>query len=208
MSKKSRISLILIAVLALILSVPYCSAAAYADSSFATATIPARCKIANNIPGTHIFTYELRADSDSTRMPEEANGSVMKVAVTKSGKLDFGTIVFDHPEVYNYTIREVSNEFKYFKKDPQVYRVAVYADTDGKVFTIIRDKNGKKPDEILFKNTYNKPEPAKKKTAQTGDTIRYMIIGVIGFLCLIALAFVVPKRADTNGKERIKEFHC
>ena len=186
----------------------------YADA-FATANIDVRCKIADNIPKGHTFTYELRANAEGNPMPEGSLYGVKTVKMKKSGRVNFGSIEFDHPEVYYYTMRETTSEWGNFKPDPTEYTVILIANNDGQVQTVIQNNKGEKPDRAEFKNTYNTPhddddededEERSGSSAQTGDTFRYILIGFAAGMSAMFLVITVYKRMNASGKEKVREF--
>ena len=154
--------------LALVVCVSLIPAAVNAEP-FAEAEIPVSCKVSPRVPEKYRdFTYTLTAESEDCPMPEGTEKGIKTVHMRKTGKIDFGKICFDHPEMYSYTIRETTPDRGRFRRDRNVYKVSLMADTTGRIRVAIKNGNGEKQERIVFRNTYQK-DPKRYRSPKMGD---------------------------------------
>ena len=189
-------------------------------AEFAKTNIDVRCHIDKKIPSGHTFTYELKAGSETTPMPKDSLYGVKTVKMTKSGKVDFGDIVFDHPEVYYYSISETTGEWGDFRPCQEEYTAILIVNSEGQVQTIIQNNQGEKPDKILLENTYGKKGDDdggggsgddsdgedERSSAQTGDSIKYIVTGFAAGMFAMFMLLTILKRIATTGKVKVREF--
>ena len=122
------------------------------------------------------------------------------VHMKKSGKIEFGRISLDHPEVYSYTVRETTPERGNIRRDHSVYAVSLMADSKGRVRIAVKNENGEKQGDIVFRNTY-KGETGRDSSPKMGDDERALIWLVV--LCSgAAIALAVIERQRRRARER------
>ena len=153
----------------------------YAED-FAEYEIPVTCRISDDIPLDMDldFTYLLEADSEDCPMPKGSNAGKKTVHVADSGKVDFGKSSFDRPEVFHYTLKEITNEKGRFRRDKTEYHTTLVTDTDGNVNMVVNNGEGKKSDKIEFANSYLSRRAAVRRPPKTGDSADLM-----GYLALL-----------------------
>ena len=172
----------------------------YAED-FAEYEIPVTCRISDDIPLDIDldFTYLLEADSEDCPMPKGSNAGKKTVHVTDSGKVDFGKISFDRPEVFHYTLKEITNEKGRFRRDKTEYHTTLVTDTDGNVNMVVNNGEGKKSDKIEFANSYLSRRAVVKRPPKTGDSADLM-----GYLALLigsaAMGLMLWLRKRRRGK--------
>ena len=172
----------------------------YAED-FAEYEIPVTCRISEDIPLDMDldFTYLLEADSEDCPMPEGSNAGKKTVHVTDSGKVDFGKISFDRPEVFHYTLKEITNEKGRFRRDKTEYHTTLVTDTDGNVNMVVNNGEGKKSDKIEFANTYLSRKAVVRRPPKTGDSADLM-----GYLALLigsaAMGLMLWHKRRRRGK--------
>ena len=170
----------------------------YAED-FAECDIPVTCRISDDIPvdmGLD-FTYRLEADSSDCPMPKGSDGGRKTVHMTDSGEVDFGTIRFDKPDVFHYTLMETTAEKGRFRRDKAVYHTTLVADTDGNVNIIVNNDNGKKPEKIEFVNSYLPKEVKTRNAPKTGDSAglrKYVLLLLVCGLAAAALGLKKKRR--------------
>ena len=150
--------------------------------------IPVTCRISPDIPLDFDldFMYTLKAGSEKCPMPEGSEDGRKTVHVTDSGKVEFGKIIFDHPDVFHYTLQETTSETGAFRRDRTIYDAALIADANGNVRIVVNTDKGSKPEKIEFVNTYNKASrPHNSEAPRTGDYTD----AVIPFLILVVSVF-------------------
>ena len=75
--------------------------------------------------------FTLSADDPRAPMPEGSAGGKKTISVSDEGSYSFGSIYYDRPEVWWYTITRETTEKKGVTKDETVYRAKVIALNDG-----------------------------------------------------------------------------
>ena len=169
---------------------------AYAEE-LASCEIPVTCRISPDIPLDLDldFRYTLKAGNEECPMPEGSHDGEKTVHMTDSGKVEFGRIVFDHPDVFRYTLKETTDEAGAFRRDSTEYQAALIADADGKVRMVVNTDRGSKPDKIEFVNSYkrnDKPQdgeaPRVPRTGDASDIRTALLLFVIEIAVLAATA--------------------
>ena len=135
---------------------------------FATAEIPAEYRVTNG--ATIDTTFTLMGVNGA---PTPGGGTETKVKMTQSGKIDFGTIPFSTPELYEYRVTKDTKDMPGLTKDDTSYTVFIAVTNDGDVSIICKkDGTDEKPDELVFADAVmiNTPEcsdnPAVLKRVQ------------------------------------------
>lgn len=157
------------AFLSLYFALIVCGLPASAVGDTCTMTIPATVSDGGGkLPAGTKFTLQIAA-VDSGPLPAKTS-----YEVTVSGTVRFGPIVFDEPGDYEYTIREIASTEKGVISDKTVYTVhaaVIYDDTGQLVcgFSLTRDKQSEKPDEVRFVN-YIEVDPADDSGTDPPDS--------------------------------------
>ena len=187
--------------IAAVLSVSLMPDAAVHADTFAEAEIPARCIVSRAVPEEYRdFTYVLEAESEDCPMPDGSHGMTKTVHMKKSGKIEFGKISFDHPEVYIYTVKETTPERGKLRRDHNVYAVSLMADSKGRVRIAVKNDSGEKQEEIVFRNRY-RGETGGYGSPKMGDDERLFLWFMV--LCSgAAIALAVIERQRRRIRER------
>jgi len=159
-------------------------------------TIPFELSVeGERVPAAN-FEFLLSAgDAASAQAMPEVN----RQALASSGASSFGTLHYDKPGDYRYTIRQTGEPLKYFALDRTVYEVVVRVtnrEAGGLAAAIyaIRSGTDEKTERIRFVNRYDRPAPAPiTRNVQTGDA------GIRGYFGLLAagafgIAFSLRRR--------------
>lgn len=111
------------------------------------------------------FTFVLKGKSGAP-MPEDASGSRYTASRTGKGTVSFGSITFERPGTYVYTIYEVEGDDLNWTYDDAEYTLTITVKEDGDALTAETSvkKNGNKTRKIVFTNTYEKIDLNEKVT--------------------------------------------
>lgn len=130
------------------------------------------------------FTFQLTGADESTPMPEGAKDGVSTATNDENGSIVFGTIAYDKPGTYKYTVSEVNDEQDGVTYDDTTYEVTVTVTDDTATGTLKAAVSYGDADAMVFSNQYKKPvEPAKPTIPKTG--IDVIIPGVAGLVLLL-----------------------
>lgn len=130
------------------------------------------------------FTFQLTGADESTPMPEGAKDGVSTATNDENGSIVFGTIAYDKPGTYKYTVSEVNDEQDGVTYDDTTYEVTVTVTDDTATGTLKAAVSYGDADAMVFSNLYKKPvEPAKPTIPKTG--IDVIIPGVAGLILLL-----------------------
>ena len=130
------------------------------------------------------FTFQLAGADESTPMPEGAKDGVSTATNDENGSIVFGTIAYDKPGTYKYTVSEVNDEQDGVTYDDTTYEVTVTVTDDTATGTLKAAVSYGDADAMVFSNQYKKPvEPAKPTIPKTG--IDVIIPGVAGLVLLL-----------------------
>lgn len=130
------------------------------------------------------FTFQLTGADESTPMPEDAKDDVSTATNDENGSIVFGTIAYDKPGTYKYTVSEVNDEQDGVTYDDTTYEVTVTVTDDTATGTLKAAVSYGDADAMVFSNLYKKPvEPAKPTIPKTG--IDVIIPGVAGLILLL-----------------------
>lgn len=111
------------------------------------------------------FTFILRGNSGAP-MPEGASGSRYTVSRVGKGTVSLGSITFDEPGTYVYTIYERDDGDINWTYDEAEYTLTITIKKTGDVLTAADTlkKDGKSASRIVFTNTYEKVDLDKEIT--------------------------------------------
>lgn len=130
------------------------------------------------------FTFQLTGADESTPMPEDAKDGVATATNAANGSIGFGTIAYDKPGTYKYTVSEVNDEQDGVTYDDTTYEVTVTVTDDTATGTLKAAVSYGDADAMVFSNQYKKPvDPAKPTIPKTG--IDVIIPGVAGLVLLL-----------------------
>ena len=130
------------------------------------------------------FTFQLAGADESTPMPEDAKDGVSAATNDENGSIVFGTIAYDKPGTYKYTVSEVNDEQDGVTYDDTTYEVTATVTDDTATGTLKAAVSYGDADAMVFSNQYKKPvEPAKPTIPKTG--IDVIIPGVAGLVLLL-----------------------
>ena len=139
------------------------------------------------------FRYELIREEQDAPMPDESDGDRYVFDMKGSEKNEVGPITYTRTGIWHYTLKQsVQKEEKGYDYDKQTYEISVYVEnlTDGGlgVQMIVVNREGKKVNEIRFKNGYTGEKTGN--VARTGDMSD---IGL--WIILLAVSGVVAGKA-------------
>lgn len=174
--------------------------AAVSQSVDATITVKQQFTIKNgNKPSAgDTFNYRLTPENDETPMPSGSQDGVFDFSLTgKEDSLDI-VIGYTHAGVYKYRIEHVlEKSVKGYIYDNTVYDVEVHVtNIEGdelQAVVICSNKEGEKPDEIIYKHSFYIPVPVK-----TGDDSNLTLMGTLCVLSMMvcAGAFVLLRKKE------------
>lgn len=152
--RRTRLSAALAVLLVLLLWLTPVSAAASAQLQLEVE----KTLIGDKPASQETFTFLLEPVGDAP-MPEENT-----VTITGSGKVTFPPIIYDAPEDYHYTLRELPSETWGYAYDDTLYLLTVQVTTDDAgnlTATLYLSQEGSegKADKIAFINRYRAPRP-------------------------------------------------
>ena len=170
-----RISRITAAVLSSLVAVNSITASAESirgspKKSTCSISVPFTVKDKNGwIPDGTVFSVKLSAQGDAP-LPEKT-----LYTVDVSGSFEFGPIIFDEPDNYEYIISEVVYDDSNVIFDQTTYKlhaVTIYNEEGDLVcgFSLTDSTGSAKPDDIEFDNDYVKPPP--ERDPETDDSER------------------------------------
>ena len=125
--------------------------------------------VENIVPGDpdgddpFVFRLQVRPDQPGNPMPSGAVDGILEITIDGEGLKNFGTIEFDEPGTYVYTITEVSGNDPAYRYDASVYTVTyeVAATETGTsvVRTVKKDGQDWTGREYVFTNIWEPGEP-------------------------------------------------
>ena len=144
--------------------------------------------------------YELRALGVDLPMPKNSQNNRYSF-VLKGDKADnVISLQFEHGGVYQYQLIQTTKDKENYSYDRSVYMITVYMKNgeNGELIpqVIVEKDDGKKYEELEFKNSYSKKNenssnPSKPiGTVQTGDTIKIMTYVILTSGALSLIIFV------------------
>lgn len=120
------------------------------------------------IPEGTIFTVKIEAKNNAP-LPEETFKEI-----DVSGECEFGPIVFDEPDDYEYIISEIVYDDENIVFDRTIYYVhaAVLYNDSGQLtcgFALTKDESGSKPAEVKFVNDYLSPPDDSSRISDSSE---------------------------------------
>lgn len=115
--------------------------------------------ITKRVEGKHApkerFTFVLKGKNGAP-MPEEASGSRYAVSRVDRGSVPLGSITYEKPGTYLYTVYEVEGSDLNWTYDDTEYTITVTVEKDGDRLTARStiQKNGKQVSKLTFTNVY------------------------------------------------------
>jgi len=136
-------------------------------------------------------TFILTPDDPEAPMPEDAVDGEASIKITREGNYSFGTIHYDRPEVWWYTVSRDVTKKKGVMKDNTVFRVKVIALYDGHGYINVFAKGSDKKCELVY---------IDKVSPKTGDNNTLIYAGTAFAALAVILGFVAIKKRG-NKKE-------
>lgn len=117
------------------------------------------------------FTFVLKGKGGAP-MPEDATGSRYTVSRKGKGTVPLGSITFERPGTYVYTIYEVEGDDIDWTYDDAEYTLTITVEQDGDALTAdyALKKNGKKAGKVVFTNVYEEVDLNEKITVSGQKT--------------------------------------
>ena len=152
-------------------------------------------KIVDGIPKkAGKFTFVLKADDASYPMPDGASNGVLKVTVEGGGLYEFGTITYDAPGVYTYTMYEEAGKENGYTYDDTVYSVKVTVTSQNGNLSCVQEisSGGVAADSAIFVNRYIEP-------TNTGDLLNPVLWASVLAVAVIAIIVILLVRKKKNS---------
>ena len=144
-----------------------------------------------NTAGGDSFT--LTPDDPNAPMPDGQVGGTKTIQIKQEGSYSFGTIHYDRPDVYWYTITRNVTKKKGVTKDTSVFRAKVIALNDGHGYVLVYKKDSTKKCELVY---------IDQVAPQTGEknTLIYLGTGFISAILLLLLISSFRKEKKRKPK--------
>lgn len=134
-------------------------------------TLPFIEKIVDGEAPETTFSFVMTANGNAP-MPEGTVDGKKIISITGNGIAELGTIQYDAPGVYTYTLTEINEHVSGWTYDPAVYTLTVTVTLEDGVLVAdyVITKNGKPVNEIVFTNSYETPTPGEQIVIQGQKT--------------------------------------
>ncbi len=166
--------------------------------SFAGENIP----VTIDIPVTYIVNgndeiaggdeFTLIPDDPRAPMPEGALEGKKTITIGKEGSYSFGSIRFERPEVWWYTVTRDITEKKGVTKDDSIYRVKVIALNDGHGYVLVYPDGSDEKHELIYED---------RVAPETGDNNSLIIYAGLAFSAAAALVLLEAAGKKNRKKE-------
>ena len=167
-------------------------------TSFAGKNIPVNIEI----PVTYIVNgndekaggdkFTLVPDDPNAPMPGDAVGGKKTITIGEEGSYSFGSIHFDRPEVWWYTVTRDITEKEGVTKDNSVYRVKVIALNDGHGYVLAYLEGRDEKHELTYED---------RVAPETGDHNSLIIYAGLAFSAAAALILLEGARRKNRKEE-------
>lgn len=138
-------------------------------------------------------TFTLTPDDPDAPMPDGKIGGTKTIRITQEGSYSFGTIHYDRPNVFWYTITRNITKKKGVTKDNSVYRAKVIALNDGHGYVLVYKKDSNKKCELVYIDQVS-PQTGEKNTAI------YLGMGFISAVLILLLFSSFKKEKKKHPK--------
>ena len=145
-----------------------------------------------NTAGGDSFT--LTADDPQAPMPEGSAGGKKTITIRDEGSFSFGSIYYDRPEIWWYTITRETTKKKGVTKDDTTYRVKVIALNDGHGYVLAYRDDSDDKAEIIYTD---RVAPA------TGDTNTLVYPAAVFAAAAAALLLTAIMRRRRNLSKKM-----
>lgn len=148
-------------------------------------------KIVNGSVKTGKFTFVLEARDDTCPMPDGSSGRIKKVTISPNGTFDFGTVKFEKPGTYEYTISREIIKSKDLEQDESVYKIKIAHFNDGTT-VVVYEKVGmkEKPAKIEYVDKYIKSgSNSTSNSTSTKSTVKHILTGDTDTLIKLGMTF-------------------
>jgi hypothetical protein len=168
----------------------------YSDNTvhpYATVSIPVRHVIKGETIEEYDSVFVLETETDDTPMPEDSDGRI-KTVRTSDEDVEFGSIDYYRPGLYNYTISRQGSSKGRVKQDDSEYSVLLAVYNDGgysiAAWKTGTDKEEGKAEEIIYEDTM-RPSP---KTGDSGSRTMIITLTALIIVCIAALGAMIRNR--------------
>ena len=136
------------------------------------------------------FTFQMKALTSGSPLPEGATGDLKTVTITGPGSVEFGKISYDTPGLHRYQLSEINNNEAGFTYDKATYEMIV--DVKDEAGTLVAHisylKDGKASERITFTNTYEATKPPVPKTGESRNLLSLLLaLSAIGAAVVLLL---------------------
>lgn len=166
--------------------------------SFAGENIP----VTIDIPITYIVNgndetaggdeFTLVPDDPRAPMPGGTVGGKKTITIKNEGGYSFGSICFDRPNVWWYTVTRETTEKEGVRKDDSVYRVKMIALNDGRGYVMAYLEGSNEKHELIYED---------RVAPETGDHNSMILYAGIAFSAAAALITLEAVRRKNRKKE-------
>lgn len=137
--------------------------------------------------------FTLEPDDPEAPMPEDSAGGKKTITIREEGGYSFGSIYYDRPEIWWYTIRRELTDKKGVTKDDSVYRAKVIALNDGQGYVLVYLEGSDEKHELVYTD---------RVAPDTGDRDTGLIIySVMALAAAAALGSFAAFRSGNRKKE-------
>lgn len=134
--------------------------------------------------------FVLTPDDPAAPMPEDASGGRKTIDVEGEGSYSFGTIYYDRPEIWWYTITRELTEKKGVTKDNSVYKAKVIALNDGHGYVLVYKDGSDDKSELVYTD---------RVAPETGDT-NTLVYAATAFAAASALMLMILFRSRRRNR--------
>ena len=134
--------------------------------------------------------FVLTPDDPAAPMPEDASGGRKTINVEGEGSYSFGTIYYDRPEIWWYTITRELTEKKGVTKDNSVYKAKVIALNDGHGYVLVYKDGSDDKSELVYTD---------RVAPETGDT-NTLVYAATAFAAASALMLMILFRSRKRSR--------
>ncbi len=137
--------------------------------------------------------FILEPDDPEAPMPDDSEGGRKIITIREEGSCSFGSIYYDRPEIWWYTVSRELTDKKGVTKDDSVYRVKVIALNDGHGYVLAYLEGSDEKHEIVYTD---------RVAPDTGDRgIGLIIYAGMALAAAAALTAIAVSVAGNRKKE-------
>lgn len=153
--------------------------------------------------------YELTAISENAPLPKDSKDGKYVFSIEGAKNQVEIPINYDKAGLYSYTLKQITEDAKYYNYDRKSYKINVYVqnEEDGSFSSqvIVEDLGNAKCDEITFTNSYKgKPIIVSGDPVLTGNTINIVFWSFLAVVSLVTILVLSYKGKGRNKSQKQK----